>query len=125
MHGVYVEKMPFHFSAEKSHFRPIAVILALLERFYAEMADEPLFYRGPLHLLSLQILLRMISCFTRGEKVRTFYIYSAIVQETLAKSWLFIKVTFRPLFRQCLKNGISTTVYTNSHRGKSCTVRHP
>jgi hypothetical protein len=42
------------------------VVLAILEHFYAEMAAEPLFYRGLLHLLSLQILLRMISCFHQG-----------------------------------------------------------
>ncbi len=66
------------FQLKKSPFRPIAVILAM----------------------------RMSSCFHQGW--RGTYLYSAIVQETLAKSRLFIKVTFRPLFR-FLKNGISTT----------------
>jgi hypothetical protein len=43
------------FSAEKSHFQPIAATSwgAILEHLYSEIAAEPPFHRGPLDMLSL------------------------------------------------------------------------
>jgi hypothetical protein len=73
------------FSADKMAFWPIATVWDILDQLLA----EPLFH--PMHIPNvLQILLRMSSCFTSGEKVPL---------KNMVEWWLFRKITFRSSFQ--------------------------